>query len=584
MLKMKNILPVFVALLFLGLANTAFAQLTCNVASTPVSRDTTTGLTEPAGDITFSCSQGGAGGSTGAPTLITVDYGTNITNDATYPATTATPPSLVSKPVNVVGVALCTTPNGAPTVNNVTEAGQVIISLTLNTTVTAPGPCTFTLTGVLLALSGSAKTSVTANVSVSPSNNVLITAGQNTPTVVTSVQDGLLAGSMKASALTYLTTNSNVTPPVAGTVPTAAKISVTENYIDMFKSQTQFNSGGSTNGVQLLYAFSGIPATGTTTSPTNVTCTAPTNLTVTATGLASSGTAAIVSPAGGVLTSTSPNLVIQITAADTTQQETLTISCAFNNGVGAVPIPAGTITATVTLAPNGTPFCTVGTNPSAVCNSGVTGNNIPRYTAATLGPVNVVNIISATTHMIFPFVNIGAGFDTGFVIANTSGDPYGTTAGGARPLGGPVTIVLYPQQSGPAATTAPSPVCIATGAGAPGTTGGAAVNGISAGCTLLSLTSNAVGGLGAGGVIPSGGTWAVLGSQLLSQIGSPTSMSGYAFGIANFPFAHPSAFVVDATFSGKFTAGGPALVLPNPAQTSRNTNFSNQQGMESLGH
>jgi hypothetical protein len=102
----------------------------------------------------------------------------------------------------------------------------------------------------------------------------------------------------------------------------------------------------------------------------------------------------------------------------------------------------------------------------------------------------------------------------------------------------------------------------------------------------MSLTGTGVTGLGANGVVPAGSTWSALGSQILSQggTGTPTSFTGYVFGIANFPYAHPVSFVADASFSGKFTAGGPALVLPNPAQTSRSTTFTAAGGVESLGH
>src|SRR6476620_767083 len=86
MLKIKNILPVFVVLLFLGLSSTAFAQLSCNVASTPVSRDTDTGLTEPAGDLIFNCIAGAT--ATSAATL-TIDYGTPITDNTVFPTLNA---------------------------------------------------------------------------------------------------------------------------------------------------------------------------------------------------------------------------------------------------------------------------------------------------------------------------------------------------------------------------------------------------------------------------------------------------------------------------------------------------------------
>src|SRR5262249_49846278 len=105
MLKLKNILPVFVVLLFLGVASTAFAQVSCGVASTPVSRDTTTGLTEPAGDVTLTCTQTG---SANTAATVTVDYqGVPITNSVAYP---------VAKPISVTGASGCV---AAPTIANV---------------------------------------------------------------------------------------------------------------------------------------------------------------------------------------------------------------------------------------------------------------------------------------------------------------------------------------------------------------------------------------------------------------------------------------------------------------------------------
>ncbi len=54
-LKKKYLMPVLTAILMAGLSTAAFAQESCSVASTPVSRDTATGLTEVAGDLTFTC-------------------------------------------------------------------------------------------------------------------------------------------------------------------------------------------------------------------------------------------------------------------------------------------------------------------------------------------------------------------------------------------------------------------------------------------------------------------------------------------------------------------------------------------------
>src|SRR5262245_2045645 len=112
MLKIKSILPVLAVVMIFGLSNAAFAQLSCNVASTPVSRATDTGLTEPAGDLIFNCTFGGV--ATTAATM-TIDYGVPITNTAAYPA---------GKPISTV-----TTIGAPPTVDSVANAtGQVVVS------------------------------------------------------------------------------------------------------------------------------------------------------------------------------------------------------------------------------------------------------------------------------------------------------------------------------------------------------------------------------------------------------------------------------------------------------------------------
>jgi len=82
-LKTKLFLPVLTVIVLLGLSSTAFAQNSCGVASTPVSRDTNTGLTEVAGDLIFNCTFGGTVTTTAT---MTVAYGVTITNNTAYPA------------------------------------------------------------------------------------------------------------------------------------------------------------------------------------------------------------------------------------------------------------------------------------------------------------------------------------------------------------------------------------------------------------------------------------------------------------------------------------------------------------------
>lgn len=536
MLKLKNILPVFVVLLFLGVASTAFAQVSCGVASTPVSRDTTTGLTEPAGDVTFTCTQTGAANTAAT---ITVDYkGIPITNSVAYPG---------AKPIAVTTVSPAAPACAQPTIASVVNAtGQVVISVPASLNGAGPSICSFTLTGVLLGIGASGTTSgstLLANVSVSPGNNLLITAGQNTPTVVTAVLDAIPSTGFKSTGTAVSLTTGFVVGAGTGTM------TVTEGYIDAFRSAAQFNSGASTNGTQFLFTFSGL-VTGET-----LTCT-PT---------ANNGNAVVVQPgaaATGTATAAAPTILVEWASAGTTgltSADTLTMSCAFAAGTATLPLGAGSITATVALSPVGVAFGTGG----AVLTSATAGQ-IPRYTGPTLGPVTVVSIISASTNILFPFVTVGGGFDTGLAVANTGNDPFGT-----KGQGGPVAVVFYPAGGG-------TPFCVATAAGAAGTTGGPAVSGITAGCTVMSTVPGS--GI-TSGALAAGSTWAVNASELV-KAGGGTSFSGYAFAIANSPVTHGTFFVYLAS-GGNFAgfSGGPALIVPNIA-----TSGARLLTTEGLGH
>jgi len=552
MLRIKNILPVFVVLLFLGVASTAFAQVSCNVASTPVSRDSATGLTEPAGDITFTCTQGGSNPSTAGAT-ISVSYGITITNDTNTPAVGQG--YLASKPiavgVQVSGTAVCPAVTGV-SVSNTT--GQVVITMgSVAPGTTLGNSCSYTLTGVLLGIAGSGATSVVATVSVSPGNNLLITAGQNTPTVVTSVLSPLVT-------VTGTTLGPGVVPTtgVSTSFSTVFSIAVTENYIDMFRDSTTFNSGASSNGVQLLFTFAGIP-TGAQIQNCAMLATSGVTTGISSTTATPAAPTITLTVGAGINLSAIDKITLKcgLSAADVGGPAT-----SFATGATTtLPLAAGSITVTVSLAPIGTALSAT----NAVLNSPTTTGQIPRYTGPSFGPFNVINIIPLTTHMIFPFVSVGNGFDTGLVIANTTADPYGGTKfGGAAAAAGPVTVAFYPSSG--------TPFCVSTGAGAATVAGIASCTTVTAGAGLTS------------GTIASGGSWTVLLSAIVAQVtGAPTAFSGYGFGIANFPFAHPTAFVADAAFSGKFAAGGPALVLQNPAVTGRNA-FPTGGLAESLGH
>jgi len=524
-LKTKLFLPVLTVIIVLGLTNTAFAQLSCGVASTPVSRDTATGLTEVAGDLILACLAGATPTTTAS---ITVSYGVTITDSTAYPAGLAVPPAAVAaKTIGLTNTSGSFTGAGLPTIASVNNAGgQIVINIPAQA---VPATGSFTLTGVLVALSGTGITTLNANLSVSPGNNVLITAGQNVATVITQVLPGL-----KDPTLTFGTSAGVVLASGIAITP-GFSTNTAENYIDMLRQATQFNSGTATNDTQLVYTFSGIP-TGVTLGGCTVTSTSGT-ATLSATTL---------TPAANTLTVsfTAPGLSLTTT-------DSVTLACAtFTAGATAtVPLTPGSITMQVTLGPAG---AALGVGRTVLTSA--TAGQIPRYTPnlQPATPLVVLNIISSQTNILLPFATSVQGYDTGIAIANTTSDPYGTAAGagGARAQTGNVTFTFYPQ-TGTSCSFTPS-------------TGAVGV------------------GLNASGAIPSGGTLSVLLSQLLAAAPTgcnfATGFTGYVFIVTNFTNAHAAAFVTNFT---SFTSGQNTLILPPPSLPG----FSRSAAtFESLGH
>jgi hypothetical protein len=508
-------MPVLAVLLVFGLANTAFAQIRCSVASTPVSRDTDTGHTEVVGDLIFNC-QGGTTASTTA--TMTIDYGVTITNSTNYP--TATP---VSKPISITNVnGTFAVAGQVPTIASVNNAtGQIVITIPAQPTPNTPGTGagSFTLTGVLASLNASGKTTLVANVSVSPGNNVLIVAGQNNATVITSILPGILAP--------IITPNSGGVGNLLSSVPTnpaavGFSTRIRENYIDMYRSQSQYNSGAATQGVQLLLTFAGIP-TGVSLGGCSTSVT--------------SGTVSTTFASGSTITSTNNTVTIEFTGAgpSLTSIDDVIFACTtVTAGSSAtIPLAPGAITLTATLAPTG---AALGSS-NAVLTSGTTGQ-IPRYANNPLPspPLTVINITPAQTTFLIPFVVSESGFDTGIAIANTTTDPFGTT-NGARPQNGNITFNIYPR--------------------------------VGSSCVVTPNSGTVGVGLTSAGILESGRTYSVLLSELLKVSGAncPTTATGYIIGVANFPLGHGSSFVTDFK---AFTSYSPVLIIATPSFVPRN--------------
>jgi hypothetical protein len=547
MTKTKLLMPLAV-ILAMGMATSAFAQMSCNVASTPVSRATATGHTEQAGDLIFNCSAVGA-----APTLpatMTLSYGgVIITNTAAFPAgrpidvTSVTPGSFTGGPPDI--------PNDNSTVSNAT--GQVVVNIPGQPAGSPAG--SFSVTGVLVSLNGTNLNSLDVSVSVSQGTGVLITAGQNNATVITSIQQGIntttappaiLAGTQAAL---YFGTPPAATPttlaPVVGRA--AFTIVVQENYIDMLREGAQY--AGSTPAGQdtnLAFTFTGI-ATGTTIGP----CTAllhNTN-TLVQTALTVSG--------GGLLTSTTtggapgPTMTVSIPGGvltDLSQIEQVRLTCAgITINATTTPQPLSTpITATVTLATTGSALSSA--TPPAPIVTGA-GAVVPRYQSTPISIGTVLAFTPNTTTMIIPFAlgdpstTAPAGtFDTGVAIANTTGETVGGTGvfatGGAVAQAGTVTFHFFPS------------------------------SGIAA--DRFSVTTASV---------ASGASYVANVSEILRAGGRTASFSGYIIAVANFTNAHGMAFLYGGSAASRITSATDVLTIQPPAVSGRGT-FGLTPGVE----
>jgi hypothetical protein len=387
---------------------------------------------------------------------------------------------------------------------------------------------------------------------------VLITAGQNVATVITSIQAGL-----KDPVLTHGTAVAAVL--ASGVVVNSTfSIDIGEAYQDMFRTQLQFDTNGATSGAtqdtEVLLTFAGIP-TGVTLGGCSV-------LDIDNGVALAAGT---VTTSATSLTSTAPTALLDFVNAfpvDLVNLDVLRFTCTtYAAGSSAPsPLPPTSITVQASLAPTGTALSSTNT----VLTTGTTGQ-IPRYTALLqpTAPLVVFTIIPAQTNMLIPFAEVVGAYDTGIALANTTTDPFGGAAkGGAVQTSGTVTLSIYPQFVA-SATTQQTSCTITTG---PGST------------TPASMTSIPGQGLDTTGVLRSGSTWTVNLSTILaaapSGAGCPTASNfiGYVFIVANSTEVHGSSFVYN---NSNFTSYSNVLILPPPSITSR---ANIPAGAETLGN
>lgn len=171
-----------------------------------------------------------------------------------------------------------------------------------------------------------------------------------------------------------------------------------------------------------------------------------------------------------------------------------------------LPIPAGAISYTATLAPIQPAFDADGT---------VVDLDIPRYAEALLQGGDIVTVKGSQTVLIMPIAQNmpSIGYDTGIAVSNTTLDPGAEELGikGAIPQAGKIAFILYAQQNG---ATAVKQYTYVTDGASPGT------------------------GLDSAGKLQPGSTYTVLVSQILQAAGVTDEFQGYGFIVTNFTNAH----------------------------------------------
>lgn len=517
MTKTRFFLPLFV-ILVMGMATSAFAQISCDVASAPVSRAVNIGHTEQVGDLIFNCTGGTVATTTG---VITINYPglTSITNNQTNP---------VIHPITISNATGGFSGGGAPTIASVSNTtGQIVISVPGQSPPAATS--SFTLTGVLASLVGTGLTSLNANISVNPGSGLLIGAGQNVATVITNIVGQPLSASAQTLPALYFSGTGGAFPGRDNTVFT-----ITENFIDFFRNGGAGNQYvAASHDTQLLVKFSGLPAGSFLTG-----CTA------TGTGALAGFVSVVTAPTSG-----NTNLLLDLAAdANLGVVESITVTCTGLNAPTTLPTTATTVTATVEAAPVGTAFCTGAGVGSAmgtfVCVAPGTratplAGAVPRFASTPVSIGIVLQFTPNTTTMIIPYavadpaaVPPAGTFDTGIAIANTSTDVIGTGsifgANGASPQPGTITFNFFPE------------------------------DGAAAGRFSFTTPS-----------IPAGASYVVNVSEILKAAGRTAAFSGYIIAVANFTNAHGAAFVYGGVAANRLTSATEVLVIPSPVTNPR---------------
>jgi len=500
MADFRKMFFVFAALVMI-MAIPASAQISCVafVANQPTLRQE--GITEPAGDVILTCSGTPLGAQLLSQTLTLYVQGTTITSRQLFSGTAA--PNASSIPTEAaLLVNDCTAPSGTsssfPTFNCSNGAAG-----SGGTTFTGGTPTEGFLQNGALVFSGftvpapiAPATTVTFQLRIT---NVRVDANtvasgtfitgtllgtfpiQNQSGLVLGVAQSSLSVTAASPATSFTQCTSTATSGSSVTVltikelvqtafkspsscpgagcPTSATNSTPgqwyQNNVNS-ESQTVLNSVtwgssiGSTPGLadsatRIRVNFSNIPAGVTLSLPVSIgtSCGATPTSCATAT---TSGDLGSFSAAGSAVTLTSSGSVTyQVTGQSGSAIDSFSVPVTVTYTYTPPSTPqVGSILVSATYAPTSAEVTTL--NPTF---------GIPRF-ADTSVLTPIITIAACQTDLLFTFLTNQAGFDTGFEIANTSTDPFGTAA-----QNGTCTLNWY--GNGPAAGTATTTPSIASG-------------------------------------------------------------------------------------------------------------------------
>jgi hypothetical protein len=534
---------LFVLAGLLIIIGTASAQVTCTafVANQPILRQE--GTTEPAGDITISCTGVPLGAQTGPQTLSLYVSGAAITSRQLFSGSTA-PSAGTSIPTEA---AVLVNDNTANAVQGFLQNGALV----------------FSGSNFLLPTTGSFSiriTNVRVNANSVPAGSFI--TGTVLATFPIQNQSGLVLGvaqtslsvaavSSTAPSLTQCTSTPTTGTP-AGT--TISNLTIKELVNTAFKSPNvcpgSAACGAFSNSVPGQWYQNGLnnesqtvitPLPGTwmdplgavpgqadaatririnfSNIPAGVTLTVPVTIADSLSG--ASGTF-LVATSGGDLGSFSPasGTTITLTSSGSVTYQFVTTTQASNStsagGIDSFTVP---VTVAYTYTPPSTP--NVGTILASATYAPTTAEvtllngQIPRFAdTSVLTPLFI--IAACQTDLLYTFLTNQAGYDTGISISNTSADPFGTAA-----QNGTCSLNWY--GTGPAAgtsTTTPS---------------------IAAGATYVNLVSSLAAGF-----------------------------QGYMIAVCNFQFGHGFAFLRDGYGQpGQgLSQGYVANIIPTPGLTS----------------